>query len=356
MADISFFDPNREAEIKRRRRLAEMTAQPVVDYNQQAGGMVVPVSPLAGLADALTKGVSAYQTTKADTMEAEDNAQRQQAMAQALSQLGTDPMAAAAAMMQIDPAVGAQIYTSANKKQDMTPQMQNFEYFNKLPPEQRGDAARFLLPKSGGGITVDPETGQLSVDTANRDLSSKEQAVYLENMATKLSTEESLKAMGQAKELASKGIAGFGATTRANLGANINSLLGRPESQSDTDTIKYDNFIQTQALPQLKALFGGNPTEGERKVLLDLQASANKTPAQRQAIIDNAMSLAQQRMSVANQMTQGLSSGEIYNQQPTQAQPAQTAPMSADLVRNSLRAKNIPEARIEAYIKSKGLQ
>jgi hypothetical protein len=67
-------------------------------------------------------------------------------------------------------------------------------------------------------------------------------------------------------------------------------------SEESNAIINYDNLVKEQALANLKTTFGGNPTEGERKVLLELQASSGKTPEQRADILDRAVKLAEDRI------------------------------------------------------------
>jgi hypothetical protein len=74
-------------------------------------------------------------------------------------------------------------------------------------------------------------------------------------------------------------------------------------------TINFNNIIQEQALTSMKSIFGGNPTEGERAVLLELQASVDKTPKQREAIINRAAAAAERRIKFnqdkANRLREG---------------------------------------------------
>lgn len=62
-----------------------------------------------------------------------------------------------------------------------------------------------------------------------------------------------------------------------------------------------ENIIGEQALSSMKSIFGGNPTEGERAILLDLQASASKTPKQRAEILNRAMTAANRRIQFSKQ-------------------------------------------------------
>lgn len=74
-------------------------------------------------------------------------------------------------------------------------------------------------------------------------------------------------------------------------------------------TEQLDNLIGTSALESLKATFGANPTEGERKILLDLQASTSKPRAVRQQIITRALQAAQNRIRINTQRLEKLKGG-----------------------------------------------
>jgi hypothetical protein len=85
MADVSFFDPKKEAEVKRRRLLAEqLAAQGQQGGNEVVSDIVVPKSPLEGLAKALTTGVAGYQAGQADRLQTEDAEAKQRMYAEAL--------------------------------------------------------------------------------------------------------------------------------------------------------------------------------------------------------------------------------------------------------------------------------
>lgn len=55
-------------------------------------------------------------------------------------------------------------------------------------------------------------------------------------------------------------------------------------------TREMENLLGEQAIAKLRAAFGGNPTEGERKILLDLQGIGAKSVEERAAILRNAYS------------------------------------------------------------------
>lgn len=85
-------------------------------------------------------------------------------------------------------------------------------------------------------------------------------------------------------------------------------LLDAARGQATTDL---QNIILNQALGSMKTIFGGNPTEGERAILVELQASVDKTPAERKGIIERAITLAEERLKFNEDVANGLR-GETY--------------------------------------------
>ena len=75
-------------------------------------------------------------------------------------------------------------------------------------------------------------------------------------------------------------------------------------------TENFDNLVMTGALQSLKATFGANPTEGERKILLDLQAISTKPRAVRDEILRRALAAAKTKTARETKRLQGLKGGE----------------------------------------------
>lgn len=63
----------------------------------------------------------------------------------------------------------------------------------------------------------------------------------------------------------------------------------RPNDPRAVNTRVMENLLTGQALSQLKAIFGGAPTEGERAILLDIQGAGAKTVKERELIIKRAI-------------------------------------------------------------------
>jgi hypothetical protein len=112
----------------------------------------------------------------------------------------------------------------------------------------------------------------------------------------------------QAKAINNKAMGFTGAGMVASVGTLLPQMV-RPQTVDDTQTL--DNILQSQALPQLKAIFGGMPTEGERKILLDVQGSSSKPPAVREGIFQRAEEAIKARQKFAIDKAKALRSG-IY--------------------------------------------
>lgn len=102
----SFFDPSQEADAKRRRRLAAAAiqqSQQGSNGTEVISGMAVKRSPIESLARALQGGIGAYQENRADQIDAEAAKRRQEMIAQAVKQYGSNPQGTAEMLAQ-DPA------------------------------------------------------------------------------------------------------------------------------------------------------------------------------------------------------------------------------------------------------------
>lgn len=177
-------------------------------------------------------------------------------------------------------------------------------------PKGQYDAERGLLidPRTGdakpvtmGGKPIAPKakSGPMSV-TLQKELIESDDNVQQSASA--------IAALKKAKAINDKAYSGYGASTRAALVSNLGG------SKSADATVELDNLIGNQALSSLKTIFGGNPTEGERAILLDLQASSSKTPAQRTAIIDRAIKAAEVRAKYAGSKAQSIRSGKYLTE------------------------------------------
>lgn len=131
-----------------------------------------------------------------------------------------------------------------------------------------------------------------------------------------MTAKSAIDALSKAKELSPKALGFKGAGNVASLGA----LFGH---QASIDTAELDNTITSNALTQLKSIFGGNPTEGERKIMLDIQGSSSLPDAVRQKIYDRAIGLAQNRLKFNEQRAAEMRGGQFYKPQGMTRAPLQ---------------------------------
>ena len=102
MADVKFFDPKTEKQVKQRRALAaslfKSSEQPT--SSEVVSGHVVAQSPLLGFAKMLGSGLAGYSANKADEQETADKERTGKALADAIKMYGQDPSGAANMLMQ----------------------------------------------------------------------------------------------------------------------------------------------------------------------------------------------------------------------------------------------------------------
>ena len=180
-------------------------------------------------------------------------------------------------------------------------------------------------PRSGAtrplGLTAPDKKRPVSLSaTAQKELFEAEDvAAASQNVISSL--QEALKINEQA-------YSGYGAKERAVAASNL--PLGDKSRANATVTL--DNIMTSQALESLKAVFGGMPTEGERKILLDMQASVDKTPAQRKEIMTRAMESANRRIKLNQEKARRIRSGEFFQEQPDTQQSGADIFSQADAI------------------------
>jgi hypothetical protein len=128
-------------------------------------------------------------------------------------------------------------------------------------------------------------------------------------------SEVAIDLLTKAKDISKQAYGGVGAGARSAAGVNlpdwmVPDKLASPEKSLATQDLQ--NLTTQQALESLKAIFGGNPTEGERAILLDIQGSVNKPDEIRQKIYDRGLELARRRLDVHSRRAAELRGGEFY--------------------------------------------
>lgn len=197
--------------------------------------------------------------------------------------------------------------------------------------EQRKQAAASL------GMTPDHPAYQSFVATGKmpredaQPLSATDKKAILEADEAVQSNKAVIGALGEARKISPDTYTGVGASTRAKVGNMlpdwmVPDALASPKAAGET--ANYENLVLGQALGQLKSIFGAAPTEGERKILLELQASVDKPDNVRQEILGRARQLAENRLKFNEQRAGELRGGTFYKKggggQTAPSQPAQS--------------------------------
>lgn len=132
------------------------------------------------------------------------------------------------------------------------------------------------------------------------------------------SNQAAIDSLGRAKGLSKQAFSGPLAAQRGYAASLLGGTSDFGKSGIATESLR--NEVESNALSQLKAIFGGAPTEGERKILLDIQGSASKSPEVREAIYDRAMAAANKRLEFNRQRAEGLRGNTYYKPGQNQSQ------------------------------------
>lgn len=223
---------------------------------------------------------------------------------------------------------------AAAKNYGLTPDNPAFKPFvltGKLPEadtsfqntiEQRKQAAVANgLDPSSPGFQSFVLTGKMPREDA-QPLTATDKKAILEADEGVLSARTAIESLQKATDLSSKAFAGPLAGKRGYAA----SFLGESSDigKGGIATAELDNVVTSNALSQLKAIFGGAPTEGERKILLDIQGSVNQPHEVRKKIYERATEMAKARLRFNEQRAGELRGGQFYK--PQGAKPAQPAP------------------------------
>jgi hypothetical protein len=171
-------------------------------------------------------------------------------------------------------------------------------------------------------------TGRLPRED-QQPLTATDRKAILEADEGVLAAETAIKALTEAKALSPRAYGGWGASARAAIGNNLPDILvpdGVASPSRSQDTASLNNLVVSNALSQLKAIFGGVPTEGERKILLEIQGSVNQPDNVRQEIYSRAASMAEKRLQFNKERASQLRGGDYYKAQPSPRNETPSSP------------------------------
>lgn len=148
--------------------------------------------------------------------------------------------------------------------------------------------------------------GNAPTKTSERPLSATEQRELFESEDVVNAGSAAVKSLNRALELNNKAASGRGAAIE-----QFANTIFDPEA--DAATAEFNAAVLEQALQQLKTTFGGNPTEGERAILLEIQAAPKMTRAAREALLKRAISVVNERVGLMGKRMENIKGGN-YSQ------------------------------------------
>lgn len=147
-------------------------------------------------------------------------------------------------------------------------------------------------------------TGKLPREN-EQTLTATDKKAILEADEMVLNAQNVLPLLNRALELNDVAYDGLGASERGSISGAFGSDAGQA-------TIELENNVLAGALGQLKAIFGAAPTEGERKILLDVEGAVNRPASVRKAIFERAKAAAERRMTFYQARASDLRGGQFY--------------------------------------------
>lgn len=210
----------------------------------------------------------------------------------------------------------------ANGVDPTTPAGKSYILTGKLPEgdttftntiEQRKAAAVANgLDPSSPGFQSYVLTGKMPREDA-QPLTATDKKAILEADEGVMAARSALDSIGRAKQLSGKAFSGPLASQRGYAASFLGE--GSDIGKAGIATSQLDNEVTSNALSQLKAIFGGAPTEGERKILLDIQGASRLPDEVRQKIFDRAALMAQARLKFNEQRAAEMRGGQFYKPQ-----------------------------------------
>jgi hypothetical protein len=165
--------------------------------------------------------------------------------------------------------------------------------------------------QAGNRMVLADGTPVDKIDKPERKLSATEIGLVDETTKRINAGKEGLISLNRAIELNPTALEGSLTGLRKSVGALFSS-----DDPTYVATEELDKTVIGSALTQMKAIFGGNPTEGERKILLDMQGSSNQPRAVRERIFESARAAVQRRMEADAKMLTDIRSGSFGRVQP----------------------------------------
>lgn len=311
-------------------RLANAQQFASLDGSGQGVGSPVPQSQLAAMGGQGTSAPSAQVGPSTEDLQfiltnpyATDGDRKLAAMyLEQRMPAKNSPMIIPAGAMAIDPSTGEQIALNPKSFGSVA----GASGMGRIPAGYRISEDGSRLEAIPGG-PEDP-----TMPRAPSELTATDKKAILEADDLVAANEAVINSLGQALQLNPQANSGYTAGARTWMGNNLPDMLvpdALSSPQSAQASSELNNVVTEQALNSLKTVFGGNPTEGERRILLDMQGSINQPPNVRQAIYQRALQAAQKRLEFNRQRVAALRGGTFYSPGSQAGQPQQPASTSS---------------------------
>lgn len=214
-----------------------------------------------------------------------------------------------------------QWYQQANAQPDLTTDMQNYLFSQQNPGFAefiggQGEAPQIVEtydPQTGQPIKGYMQGGRFVPVGGPKAPTARDNPMNATIMKELFEADETVQAgqavisgLDRALELNNQAYDGPFADQRSYAA----SLLG---DQGGIATQELKNVVTAQALESLKAVFGGMPTEGERKILLEIQGSVDQPKPVREAIYRRARAAAERRIAENAAKAAALRNGQYFD-------------------------------------------
>lgn len=376
-----------KAEIARRRKYAEtlqqQALQPTEPFSYQ--GIQAPIPATATLAKVLQGLAGGYMQAESSREERElreGDIKKGQEFAAALQGAKTPAEREALTLQALGGGSGQRAQMIAGPMLQITERRAEAERTRQAKAEEaalnreaRADLARsqqqnaMLIAGMAQGARADIAAAQRAIgeeglrlraeDLERRrqidarraaELTAPEQRELFASLDQSDAAKYSVSALREARALSDKFGGGRAGTALSFIERQAASIAGVSPSESAKATEMFNNIVGTETLSKLRDTFGSNPTNAEREVLNKLQASSLEERSVRNALLDRAIKLAEEREKSSAARAEQIRTRE-YRQSgarpPAPAAPgAPTAPAAP--------AANIPQAAIDALRAGRG--
>lgn len=182
------------------------------------------------------------------------------------------------------------------------------------------------------------------------ELTAPEQRELFASLDQSDAAKYSVSALREARALSDKFGGGRAGTALSWMERQAASIAGVSPSESAKATEMFNNIVSTETLSKLRDTFGSNPTNAEREVLAKLQASSTEERSVRNALLDRAIKMAEEREKSSAARAEQIRTREY--RQPGARPPAPAAPGAP--AATGAPAANIPQAAIDALRSGRG--